>query len=370
MQSIELNAVVTFVPKSNGNMKKIALLFVACSLAFAANATIRTVNNVNGLEADHTTISDAIAASVDGDTIYVQPSPNSYGSFGLNKRLVIMGAGHNPSFSPYESYITQVTFVTGSGNSVLKGLSIQIIASSSGVICNNVVISGCKLVNSSDSPILMGDATHNGWILEGCILQSGNSQPIKLLNFDANLIIRNCYAMSQGAYNLFNSAPSGTLIDHCILLTLGTSTYTGIATGQNILHTNNIVTTDASLNYGVDYSCSFCTHNNNLLWNSNSSFSTPPSGSGNIVNADPLFLNFYFSSSYVYTWDFHLANNSLANNAGTDGSDIGIYGGIFNFNHYGIDGGSPHIVDFTLGSSSAPQGGTITIHINANGSGQ
>ncbi len=352
-------------------MKKFVLVVFACALSFVSQATIRTVNNVSGLDADYTTMNDALAASIDGDTIYVQPSPNNYGGITLNKRLVIMGAGHNPLFSLYDSYITQISFGSGSGSSVLKGLSIQVITSATGVTCNNVLISGCKLNSPNNSPLQFNDGVMNGWIFEGCTIQSGSNFPIELNNLDANLIIRNCYAMSTGAYNVFNSVPNGTHIDHCILLTTGASVYSGVSIGQNVLHTNNIISTSSvNNNFGVDYSCSSCTFNNNLLWNAAAAFPTPALGTGNIVNVDPLFANFGYSTTYSYNWDFHVADNSQANNAATDGSDIGIYGGIFNFNHNGIDGGSPHIVDFSLESSSAPQGGTITIHLNANGSGQ
>jgi hypothetical protein len=173
-----------------------------------------------------------------------------------------------------------------------------------------------------------------------------------------------------GGYYIFNQVPSGALIDHCILVGQNASTFYGICSGQNVLHTNNIVTTTASTNFGVDYSCSACTYNNNIFWNSYSSFNSVPTGSGNIENVSPSLNNFSFINDYSYSWDLHVSDSSPAQNAATDGTDIGIYGGIFNFNHYGIDGGSPHIVNFSLGSSSAPQGGTITIHLNANGSGQ
>jgi hypothetical protein len=351
-------------------MNKFYFTWIAILFAVNASATIRTVNNISGLDADYTTISDAIGASVDGDTIYIQPSPNEYGSVTLNKRLVLMGPGHNPSFSQYESLINTLTMASGSGSSVIKGLSIVLVNSNASITCNNVVFSGCKLQNNGGSPIAMDNATLNGWIFEGCVIFSGSNLPIYLGNFDANLIVRNCYVMTYGAAYVFNQVPNGTLIDHCILINVGNSIFYGSCSGQNVLHTNNIISTSATTNYGVDYTCVSCTFNNNILWNSYSSFNTPSFGAGNIVNVNPNLVSYFFSGEYSYTWDLHTSDTSPANNAATDGTDIGIYGGIFNFNHNGIDGGSPHIVDFSLGSSSAPQGGTITIHLNANGSGQ
>jgi hypothetical protein len=350
-------------------MNKFYFTCIAILLAATASATIRTVNNINGLDADYTTISDAIGASLDGDTIYIQPSPNEYGSVTLNKRLVLMGAGHNPSFSQYESWINTLTMASGSGNSVIKGLSIVLLNSNPSITCNNVVVSGCKLWNNADSPISMGGSIHNGWIFEGCVLIA-ITDPISLGGLDANLIVRNCFALSDAAPYVFYQVPNGALIDHNILVSKGASIFYGVTSGINVMHSNNIITTTSGTNYGVDYSCSACTFNSNILWNANASFTTPTVGTGNIVNVNPSLLNFSFNEYYSYNWDLRISDASPAQNTASDGTDIGIYGGIFNFNHYGIDGGSPHIVNFSLGSSSAPQGGTITIHLNANGSGQ
>jgi hypothetical protein len=76
------------------------------------------------------------------------------------------------------------------------------------------------------------------------------------------------------------------------------------------------------------------------------------------------------SYAFGYSKDFHLQNSSSGNDAATDGTDIGIYGGIFNFSMNGFDAGTPRVEDFTLTSPSAPAGGTITIHLKAHGSGQ
>ena len=91
----------------------------------------------------------------------------------------------------------------------------------------------------------------------------------------------------------------------------------------------------------------------------------------NINDVNPDFANYVgVSGGYSYANDFHLDAGSVGENAATDGSDIGLYGGIFPFSAIGADNGTPQIVDFTIATSTAPSGGTITIHLNANGSGQ
>ncbi|MBS1774684.1 MAG: hypothetical protein JSS64_00195 [Bacteroidetes bacterium] len=68
----------------------IALLLCANS-TFAA---IWRVNNRTSINANFTTISAAITAASNGDTIYVEPSTTSYGAFSLNKKLTIIGNGY------------------------------------------------------------------------------------------------------------------------------------------------------------------------------------------------------------------------------------------------------------------------------------
>lgn len=349
---------------------KITLSIFAFLGCLVANATIRTVNNQSGSDADYSTVSSAHGASLDGDTIYIQPSPASYGSLNINKRLVIMGAGHNPSFSLYNSKLDIVYFGSSSGNSILKGLNISQISTTNSSTANNILISGCFLTSSSGSPIALNLGTFNNWVFEGNIIQSIDTY-VELSGLGSNAIFRNNYISSTGVgYNLYN-VPSGTVFDHNIITQFFTSspTSTGVAVGSNLYFSNNIITTQASSNYGANYSCLNCTYDNNILWNYAASYFPVP-GSNNIINVDPQFNAWSWNSTYNYNSDFHIASESQAANAATDGSDIGIYGGIFNFNPFGIDGGTPHIVDFTLESSTAPQGGTITIHLNANGSGQ
>lgn len=349
---------------------KITLSIFAFLACLVANAAIRTVNNQSGSDADFTSVSAAIGASSDGDTINIQPSPLSYGSLTINKRLVIIGAGHNPSFSLYNSSIDQISFANNSANSILKGLNIVQITTVSASIVNNVLVSGCFLLHTAGNPISPSTGTYNNWIFEGNIIKS-NDTFINLVAMGSNAIFRNNYISSSNTSITLGNVPSGTIFDHNIFVQFfsSSSTATGLASGTNIYFSNNIITTQATSNYGANYSCVNCMYDNNILWNYSSPYFPVP-GSNNIINASPEFNSWIWNNTYDYNSDFHVSSESPAVNTATDGTDIGIYGGIFNFNPFGIDGGTPHIVDFTLESSTAPQGGTITIHLNANGSGQ
>jgi len=349
---------------------KITLSIIAVMACLVANATIRTVNNQSGSDADYTSISSAHGGAIDGDTIYIQPSPTSYGSLTVTKRLVIMGAGHNPTFSLYNSKLDIIYFGNASGNSIIKGLNISQISTISSAISNNILISGCFLSPGSGNPIALNTGTFNNWVFEGNVIQSNDSYT-NLSGIGSNCIFRNNYISSSAVGLNFYNVPSGTIFDHNIITQMfsGSALSSGVASGTNVYFSNNIITTQANSNYGANYSCSFCTYDNNIFWNYSSSYAPVP-GSNNLLNIDPELNGWYWSSTYNYNSDFNVATESPAINAATDGTDIGIYGGIFNFSPFGIDGGTPHIVDFSLESSTAPQGGTITIHLNANGSGQ
>lgn len=347
-------------------MKKLLLSLAICFVAGVSFATIRTVNNQVGSDADFTSISAAIGASPVGDTIYIQPSPVPYSNITLDKRLVIMGPGHNPSFSPYNTTISTAVIQTGADAAIFKGLIINTFQTPSNSTISNLLVSGCQLLNYSASPIQIASGSYNNWVFEGCAFITGSIVP-NFAYLGSNLVIRNCYAQSNGQNYTFVNLPSGTVIDHCILNTYNTSVYYGSINGTNVEVKNSVLITTASSVNSATYNCGLCNFHDNILWSTGGTF---PSLAGNLSNVSPLFVSYYNSTSYEYNWNFNVGAESPAIDAASDGTDIGIYGGIFNFNHAGIDGGTPNVVDFSLGSSTAPAGGTITIHLNATGSGQ
>ena len=94
-------------------MKKIYFLFVLAVTTITANATIRTVNNGSVGAGQYTSVQTAVDASVAGDTIYIHGSQTTYGDVTLNKRLVLIGAGHHVTG-------TQFNFPTTLGNMTIR----------------------------------------------------------------------------------------------------------------------------------------------------------------------------------------------------------------------------------------------------------
>ena len=89
-------------------------------------------------------------------------------------------------------------------------------------------------------------------------------------------------------------------------------------------------------------------------------------GSGNMNSTNPLFVNFpLLGAAFSWSYDFHLQATSPGKNAGTDGTDIGIYGGMLPLEP-GTNPHFPQMMTLTLPSgSSVPAGGTLNVHFTA-----
>ena len=99
-------------------MKQFFLFLSAALFLQVLHATVRTVNNLPAGVAQFNTISDAIAASADGDSILVHGSPNQYSGFSIaNKRLTIIGPGWGPNKALGFTAIIQQSNVTGTASS-------------------------------------------------------------------------------------------------------------------------------------------------------------------------------------------------------------------------------------------------------------
>jgi hypothetical protein len=347
-------------------MKTIFTLVLTCALHIAAFATVRTVNNINGIDADYATMVSAINASQAGDTLYIMPSPTTYGNFTVNKQLFILGAGHNPEYTAYSAICGTITLSAQSTGTVIKGLNISIIATDNNVI-NNIVI-GNNYISNTNAPFSFNNVgTYNNWIFEGNVMYTANANFLNFTGLGANLILRNNFIHTSTLTGVLNFLPTGTVVDHNIITAYSSSTISyPIVNSSNIVIRNNIFYfTNSNVMYPADY-CPGCAWEKNILFSNNSSIYNIPGT--NYVNQDPAMVS--FSTIWNYNADFHLTESSPGVGQATDGTDIGIYGGIHPFSMFGFDAGLPRIAEFELLNTSAPQGGTISIQLRATGSGQ
>lgn len=73
--------------------KKLVILAAICSMAVAAHAKTLRVNNVDP-SASYATITAAVNAAVDGDTIMVEGTSKDYDETTLDKKVVLIGPGY------------------------------------------------------------------------------------------------------------------------------------------------------------------------------------------------------------------------------------------------------------------------------------
>jgi hypothetical protein len=334
-------------------MKSFTKFFLAIFSMFLikmnVHATIHTVNNGALSAGSFTNLQSAINAASNGDTLYIHGSTNNYGDITLKKKLTLIGAGYfvtgteTNNLSTSIGDITMDTIFNVSGASGCKLISLefgQMMLVNSNYFPVNTFISRCKITTAQSFP---------NSIIENSILSNlyvrASSAVIR------NNIIRNFAGYSVVAVNV--------IIDHNIF-SGGYPSYISYA-----LFTNNIFfdVNPVTQWYGVEN----CIFNNNLI-SDNTSIVLPfgnNTGTGNITTVLPSyqFNNTLISNSptpWIFNWT--LNTSSPGNNAATDGTDIGIYGG--NFPMKNLTGASnliPQMNMMNISNSSIPLNGILNV---------
>jgi hypothetical protein len=331
--------------------------FLSLILIFSiitCQATIRTVSNNPAQPAQFSTFADAQSASVDGDTIYIQGSPFQYTTITVTKRLVIVGAGFAPNNSDGQPtnilniLLSRSGGVNASGSTIMGLLTGNIGPEGSSLACDNITLLRNRFFNSTIALTLNNSSSGTyakGWIIVNNIFQgrvdggSNATSPSPL-----NILFANNIFIGQNI-NGFNSAT--VIIDHNLFLGVSGG---GVIRGlYNVIVSNNIFS--RSLGFVFDASSASivnCTFNNNLsnlttiapptIYNPANSFANfvPSVGgsntaSGNIIGQNPLFALNTNPDDYSTLDNYRLQATSPGKNAGTDGTDLGIYGGSYPF---------------------------------------
>ncbi len=369
---------------------KFGVLFAISFTALNTFATIRTVSNNVNSPGQYTDLQAAITAAANNDTIYIHRSDVDYGNVTINKTLTLIGEGALPNKQVQLStsstvQIQNITLTyaafpattTGSG-SKFYGLNVQYIyinlVSSSGGGISNLIFNRNKIAG-----IMLG-STHSN-----LILTQNNISYI---------------GQSSGAAGAFvNSVISNNIISTCQPLTGITASGSNNIISNNIFQntfwargavvSNNIFYNSASSGT-INVSTYSCTFTNNLFYAftpvvSTNIISGTNTGTGNLFNVDPQFTTAALCSDvYNYTYtaptagpfaDFHLLSSSPGVNYGTDGTNIGIYGGNYpwidgsttdsRFRYYPMTSQVPQMIQMNITNPTLPVNGTLNVNFNA-----
>jgi hypothetical protein len=335
-------------------------------VVLAMNATVRTVSNNPSSPGQFIDVTAAIAGSSAGDTLYIQGSPTSYGNFTVNKKLVLIGAGYDVVGTDYNQPTTvgTVTYDTVFTDAISGGKIIGLLFTGSltytgtarGKIHNYVIERSCFSYYYTSVYVL-----GNNWTIKNCIIQG----TIDIGNF-SNCLISNNYLYNCAVYN---SNQSSVIIQNNLFVNnTGTNEFSSV--------------TSATLNNNIFYSnpvngSTSCIFNNNISYNSVSQTIPPAgnSGTGNLTQVNPKFVSATIPipsvSSIIPYWynikqyDWHLQASSPGHNAGLDGTDIGIYGGIYPMLNFTGMSKLPLVQNLILKNPVVQKDGTLNISVKA-----
>ena len=358
-------------------MKKLNLTLVLVIISTISFAGIFTVDNRTGSGANYTNIPAAINAATDGDTIYIHPSPINYGSFSVSKSLVFIGPGHHPEYTDgMGATITDILLSNGSSGSKFNGLILDQIECNVWAQSHNIEVSNSFFPKYQAIGGAYGDNSgSDNWLIQGNVfielIGCGSCKLIDIktgsTNPNSNWIIRNNYIQSKGSQNnttLFGNLNSTIIVENNIFIHRNTNEIfdddvVGGEFRNNIFWITNNAFTDITVN------ANNVVFTNNLTYHSDGTLTTLP-GTNNIDNADPQFISIPASNPlWDYANNYMLMATSPGHNAGTDGTDIGIYGTNFPFRMEGYPQDFPRLQSFSVNNTVVPQGGVLEINLKA-----
>lgn len=242
-------------------------------------------------------ITEAIESAQNGDTIYIPGG--SFGDCTINKRLHLVGVGHDPDSTKATlvTFIPYVLFDTGSSGSTLTGIRIGdlIIGNGSDEI-KNLIISRCYIVDCS-----FNIKCSNITFIQNIILNvwGSNNRDISFSNNKIGSLRDFEYCSFRN--NIILSIPSGGGVS----LSVFENNYFGSS--------------------GIVYNSIL---NNNISY-SGFNITTQNVGANNLFYQDAGSIFVKEDSDFEYGNDYNLQSDCEGKNAGKDGTDIGIYGGAF-----------------------------------------
>ncbi|HYE56492.1 MAG TPA: hypothetical protein VD996_16700 [Chitinophagaceae bacterium] len=355
-------------------MKQLLLSF---AIAFACNAygAIRTVSNNPSTIAHFSTIQAALDAAVSGDTIFVHGSPNAYAGFTVNnKSVTIIGPGWRPNkLLPHTASIVTGIQLSGTGTTgtELQGLVIASTVNTVTAGVNNIRFIRNKLTGNWFYITPGSSATISGYLFEGNWFDNGGvitNQNFTLENFifQNNIFYESGCCISSNISGFTNAV--NVLFDHNLFY--GPSTGPRDAFGANsrflILSNNIFVRRNAANNLSSSIFNNNITFNtgNDAPWNVNSNVNS----GGNIAGQDPQMVD---QAAVNAGTNDPLLNFSIpagpANNAGTDGKDLGLLydaTGSLNWDNSRASR-LPFIYSMNITTPTVAPGGNVTVTVES-----
>ncbi|MFZ4679581.1 MAG: hypothetical protein ACOYLP_05385 [Flavobacterium sp.] len=372
-------------------MKK---LYFLCSLAFmnfTSKAAIIIVSNNPNIPGQYTSLQTAIDAAAPDDTLYVQGSVTSYGDVTITKKLKIVGSGMLPdNTSHLGTTLGNIYYrVSADGTSSPSGSSITgcniyvLLLGFSNIGSVSYMVSNISIYRNRISAIMNNGYASAETRYSGIHIFNNIIGTLNVDRLGGNSVVNNNIFVNGVQSTGFIDSGNWVLVNNII---------GGISGCYNASVLNNIIYSNYSNYSGFKY----CNFTKNLFYSPNYSYdsnflanpnlnNTFNTTFGNIFNQNPSFVKYDIISDNIYSYsisspssgpfvDFHLNNDSPGKNYGTDGTDIGIYGGTTPF----VEGATtdsrfryfpmpamPQMLDLTITNPSIPANSTLNVNFSA-----
>lgn len=348
-----------------------AAIIALTVIAGNAHAAILTVNNNSTSPGQYTGLQAAITAAHNGDTLLVSGSNTDYGPNGytitINKPLTLWGTGYNPiKDNPLTSKISNIDLQSGSSGTVIVGFIIaSSLYSDNNAQINNITVKR-NFINQ------LSDAWGDSWIIQENIF--GISTYGIYINGN-NILVKNNIFQGNPYTAIGNqSANTNFIFSNNVVFCNGSSSNTF----YNAVVSNNIFydSTKTSISYASGASANSTFANNIVYGNPQANvFNIGTNGnteSGNKYNTDPQFNTLKLSKDGWGFWeilditsDLTLKATSPGHNYGTDGKDVGLFGGAGSLNPLTGSPAIPQISTMNILNTVVAPGATLNVQIKA-----
>jgi len=331
-------------------MKMFLISLFLLSFCFLQSLTAQSIIVQRGNQSfAYATLSEAIANANNGDILYLPPGNFDVSDIQINKSIHIIGAGYHPRTTGaigQTTILSDLVFVKGADGGSIQGL---------------YCVKGVRLgTNNSNSGI-------NNFIISRCYLAGGvYVEPSGSSNIGSNLILSENIILGQ--INAGNA--NNVLVTNNIIFVWSPI----LVNFKNSIFTNNII---FQFNTMFGLYVNNCTFRNNVIARGDLSLGNYPSGNiylnnlysspgglntegvvhslGNVyIQRDKMFVN-ASDDNFSFDDDYHLTEDALKAITGTDGTQVGIYGGQYPFKD-GAAPINPQIIEKKISTATNPKG--------------
>jgi len=337
----------------------IALIFFWVGTAQAQNILIVDNRVSEPSPPVYKTLTEAVDAAAAEDIIQVMPSAQSYGEITLSKQVTLMGVGFNPdkALPDVLSTVDQITLASGASSVRLSGLVVESVYYSSNL--SGVLVDHCLLGRFREATTSTSDSTHSNVVISNCVFYQTKNQTndfmLTIPGASSNVTVKNNAFFFKYISNETGIRLDGALFANNLLAAGASVSFRATNRFYSCEVSNNIFFGD------MGTTSENTTYKNNIISsNSNNPIKDTNTGSNNLMITTPLFENFTSTNEYDRSSDFRLKSDSPGKNAGTDGTDIGVYGGSTPFVSTGV---SLPIVQQISAPLQIPAGSNLDVEV-------